>query len=571
MVRVIAFCLVFFSQFISLNAQADTWDVSWWSSDFAAQSACNSEAAVVQASGLYVGGDCVNMWPNCCYYVWENTGNYTKIHHDFHVSPTCPAPYSTSEDSECVTYCPPGTTLDTSKNACVGNQNTAETETQCQGDPVMVNNGSLFETESPDYSAAGHFPLSFVRIYHSYNSPNVPTNVTNGQTESKLLLSAAGWTRYVQPAGYTGAPQNTAVYIDSTPRVITDTSTVITPQVPGYGYQLWRNNFDYVLDLTNTSQILLIPPLAGNKVQFTGSSNTLTANDLSGETLTKNTDASGVVTWVYRDRANIIRVFNTSGLLITEQDVSGFQHHLSYDVAKRLIAVADDFGHMLSFSYDTNGRIAEMVTPVGTVTYGYDDKGNLTTVTKVAGADTTTRTYVYDDSRFSYALTGIIDEKGNRYTSWTYDDMGRVTDNHGINSAEKTSLAYTDTTTTVTNPLGKADIYTYATIGGARRLVSVAGQASTSCLAANQNYTYYDNGLLKSKTDWKGNVTAYEYNERGQITKVTEAADSANARVTTTVWHDSLPLPLSVTQDNQTVSYSYDTQGRLTGQQVSGQ
>lgn len=572
MVRVIAFCLVFFSQFISLNAQADTWDVSWWSSDFAAQSACNAEAAVVQASGLYVGGDCVNMWPNCCYYVWESTGGYNKIHHDFHVSPTCPAPYSTREGAECATYCPTGTALNISTGVCEGADNTEPKENQCAGDPVMVNDGSLFEPESPDYTASGHFPLQFSRTYHGHNSPYVPANVTNELIVYKNYLINAGWTRYVQPAGYTGLPKSSVMYVDATPRLLSGGVAIEVSKVPGYGYQLWRHNFSYMLDVTNTSRVLLLPPLADDKVVFVGSGNVLTANNLSGETLTKVTDAtSGAVTWVYRDRTNVLRVFNTSGLLITEQDVRGLQHHLAYDAAKRLIAVSDDAGHTLSFSYDNNGRINVMTTPVGSVTFGYDDKGNLTSVTKTAGNETTTRTYVYDDSRFSYALTGIIDENGSRYTSWIYDDVGRVIDNHGVNSAEKTTLAYTDTTTTVTNPLGKADIYTYATAGGARRLVSVVGQASTSCLAANQNYTYYDNGLLKSKTDWKGNITAYEYNERGQITKVTEAADSANARVTTTVWHNSLLLPLSVTQDNQTVSYSYDTQGRLTGQQVSGQ
>ena len=499
----------------------------------------------------------------------SNTSNHSTLD-----CGSCSAPYSIQEGTQCVAYCAPGKTLDTTTGQCVGADNNWPTNNQCRtaGDPVVIADGSLFEPESPDYTTTGHFPLQFSRTYHGHNSPNVPANVTNGVTVYQNYLTNVGWARYVQPAGYTGLPKTSIVYVDSTPRIISGGIAIEVPKVPGYGYQLWRNNFSYALDVSNTSRVLLLPPLADDRVVFVGSGNVLTANNLSGETLTKNTDAtSGVVTWVYRDRSNFIRVFNAAGLLITEQDVSGLSHHLSYDVAKRLISVSDDFGHTLSFSYDDYGRINVMTTPVGSVTYSYDDKGNLITVTKTASSDTTTRTYVYDDSRFSYALTGIIDEKGVRYTSWTYDDMGRVTDNHGVNSAEKTTLAYTDNTTTVTNPLGKADIYTYATTGGTRRLVSVAGQASTSCLAANQNYSYYDNGLLKSKTDWQGHVTAYEYNDRGLVTKVIEAQGTSAERVTTTLWHDTFALPLSITQGNQTVTYNYDSHGRLTGQSVSGQ
>ena len=506
------------------------------------------------------------------YYLSDASGNSDSSGQYCTQPDSCFSPYSTREGSQCVKYCPSGTALNTTNGECEGVNDTSKTETQCKDqrtDPVLVDDGSLYAPELPDYAAASHFPLQFSRTYHGHNSPYIPANVTNNSTLFKTYMTNAGWKRYVQPSGYTGVSTESMIVLR--PQTISGGVAIDVPKVPGYGYQLWRHNFSYALDVSNTSRVLLVPPLRDDKVVFVGSGTVLTANNLSGETLTKNTDGAGVVTWVYRDRTNFVRVFNAKGLLITEQDISGLSHHLTYDVANRLSAVTDDFGHSLSFSYDEYGRISVMTTPVGSVTYGYDDKGNLTSVTKEAGAETTTRTYVYDDARFSYALTGIIDEKGVRYTSWTYDDMGRVTDNHGVNSAEKTTLAYTDTTTTVTNPLGKADVYTYATTGGARRLVSVAGQASTSCLAANQNYTYYDNGLLKSKTDWKGNVTAYEYNGRGLVTKVTEAAGTDNARVTTTDWHATFALPLKVTQGNQVVTYRYDSQGRLTGQSVSEQ
>ena len=541
---------------------------------------CNLTTTDIK-SGALIGTSGTRIYPNYIYNyacpagyyfsdqygVADANGSYYCTKQD-----TCYAPYSNQENGICVAYCPQGSPLNTSLGGCAGSDNHTPSFTpscpkipqvpQVKGDPVVIADGALYEPENPDYAAAGHFPLQFSRTYHGHNSPNVPINQTGGLTVYRNNLIGAGWVRYVQPSTYTGIKQG-AVSVSFTPRLLSG----VVPKVPGYGYQLWRHNFNYVLDLTNASRVLLIPPLTDNKVAFPGSGVVRTANNLSGETLTKVTDTAGVVTWVYRDNQNTRRVFNAKGLFIAEQDASGLSHHLTYDVASRLTSVSDDVGHTLSFSYDNYGRISMMTTPVGSVTYSYDSKGNLIAVGKPLG----TRTYHYEDSRFPYALTGITDERGVRYTSWTYDDMGRVTDNHGADEQNKTTFAYTNTRTTVTNPLGKADVYNYSTVGGARRLVSVAGQASTSCLAANQNYSYNSNGTLASKTDWQGHVTAYVYNPRGLVTKVTEAQGTNAERVTTTEWHSTLPLPTKITQGNQVVTYSYDSAGRLTGQQVRGQ
>jgi len=213
------------------------------------------------------------------------------------------------------------------------------------------------------------------------------------------------------------------------------------------------------------------------------------------------------------------------------------------------------------------------------VQYLYDKVGNLKQVSKTsADGKSTTRQYHYENSKFPYALTGITDERNVRYASWEYDDQGRATLSTHAGGAEKTTFAYNLTadtsgavavdTTTVTNALGKSDVYHYAQVAGARRLVSVEGQASTSCLAGNKQYSYYDNGLLKSKTDWNGNTTEYVYNDRGQVTKQTEAKGKPEERVTETVWHATLPLPVKITQGSRVESFTYDAQGRLKSHQI---
>ena len=109
---------------------------------------------------------------------------------------------------------------------------------------IRIADGSLFEPESPDYTAAGHFSLQFSRTYHGHNSPHVPANVTNNLIVYKNYLTNSGWTRYVQPAGYTGLPKTSVMYVDSTPRLLSGGVVTEVPKVPGYGYQLWRHNFN---------------------------------------------------------------------------------------------------------------------------------------------------------------------------------------------------------------------------------------------------------------------------------------------------------------------------------------
>jgi uncharacterized protein RhaS with RHS repeats len=74
-----------------------------------------------------------------------------------------------------------------------------------------------------------------------------------------------------------------------------------------------------------------------------------------------------------------------------------------------------------------------------TVQYSYDAAGRLSTVTN---ADSTTRTYLYENASFPNALTGLNDETNTRYSTWGYDSQGRATSTTEANGAGATSLVY---------------------------------------------------------------------------------------------------------------------------------
>ena len=120
----------------------------------------------------------------------------------------------------------------------------------------------------------------------------------------------------------------------------------------------------------------------------------------------------------------------------------------------------------------------------------------------------------------------------------------------------------------VTNELGKVAKYSFEYIKGVRRITSIQGEPSPNCPNSNSSFTYDSRGLLKTKTDNKGILTTYDYNDRGLEVSRTEAAGTPQARTTTTTWHPTLFLPLTVTEAGRTTHYQYDNQARQISQTI---
>ncbi len=193
--------------------------------------------------------------------------------------------------------------------------------------------------------------------------------------------------------------------------------------------------------------------------------------------------------------------------------------------------------------------------------------GQLIEATRRANGVVTSSKYSYEDPHNVGLLTGITDERGIRYATWTYDDQGRAISSEHAGGAERTLVSYNaDGSSTVTNALGKRTTYRFQTIQGIRRITAIEGEPSANCPNSNSTFTYDDRGLVKTRTDNKGNVTTFDYNDRGLEVSRTEAFGTPQARTVTTEWHPTLFLPATVTEPDRVTSYSYDVQGRLTGQ-----
>jgi YD repeat-containing protein len=296
-------------------------------------------------------------------------------------------------------------------------------------------------------------------------------------------------------------------------------------------------------------------------------------------------DSANVRTgWRYTTADQSVETYTATGQLTSLADRSGLAQTLTYSdastpitvapVAGLLLRVTDPFGHQLNFTYDAHSRLSTLTGPAGGIYhYAYDTNNNLIAVTYPDG---TSKTYHYENTSFPHALTGITDENGSRFATYTYDAQGRGISTEHAGGVDRASLVYNaDGSTTVTDALGTARTYQFQTILGVVKSKGQSQPGGSGCGASASTLSYDANGNVSSRTDFNGNRTNYSYDlTRNLETSRTEGLSATGAatpatRTITTVWHPTLRLPVQVTNGNQQTTYSYNPQGEVTDKTVT--
>ena len=293
-------------------------------------------------------------------------------------------------------------------------------------------------------------------------------------------------------------------------------------------------------------------------------------------------------TWTVTDWDDNVETYTTikgsPGVLKSIKARGGYTQTMHYTAnpnpfvpSPRLTSVTDSYGRTLTITYD-NTDCAGFVTCIGSITapdglvltYGYSTIGPSIVLTKVSYSTTpaTSLTYLYAGSGFSGSppLTGVIDENGNRFATWTYeaDPAGDPlpTASRLAGGANLTIVTYDSLTlrgnATVTSALGEQDVYKVP-FDGATEITEIDRVAP----AAVRTFTYDPNGYVASQTDWNGNLTTYVNNGRGLPKSITEAAGTPLARTTSTTWLSTFHLPVQITEPNRTTTFTYDANGNV--------
>ncbi len=379
------------------------------------------------------------------------------------------------------------------------------------GEPIQVATGNLFE-KAVDYTTVGNNPLAFKRFYNSQADPTAAASSLGTRWRSSF-------DRYI--------------------RILSSGTNVIAERADGQEFYFspqksgWASDSDVDVTLANS-----------------GSTWTLTDHDDTVETYTA--------------------ISATEARLSTSQNRNGYTQTLTYNSSNQLLSVADSYGRSLTFSY-SGPLLHTVTTPDGLVlTYGFTSSGitagtldRLTSVT-YGVYPRTTQTYLYENGYFPLALTGIVDENGSRYATWTFDSSERAVTSYLGQGAEKTTISYDDVSgnRTVTNAAGQQSVYKFTQVEGVPRITEIDRLATPTTAAAKRTFSYDATGYLASQTDWNSTLSTYVNNAHGQPTTIVEGAGSPVQR-TTTITYDSVwaHLPAIVITPGLTTSSAYDGSG----------
>jgi len=323
--------------------------------------------------------------------------------------------------------------------------------------------------------------------------------------------------------------------------------------------QVWTHNYNTVLkaspsDTPTAVTITVAEGYAYTFVRPAGSSVWNATN--SADALTQT--GSGTWSWRRSDDDTTYN-FTADGKLQSQVARNGWTTTLSYNGSGQLASITNAFGRSLALAY-TGGRLTSATTPDGRViAYAYDSAGRLASVTYPNG---TNRSFAYENTSFPQALTGINDEAGTRWGTFSYDPQGRAVSSMLAGGVSDYEVRYPSSkTATIIDPLGTSRSYSYNIASGK---LAVTSASLTSSLDDAASRVQDANGLITRETNFNGisNATSWDAS-RHLPTSSTEAEGQPQARTTTTQWHPTFSLPVLVTEPGRSSTYTYDANGNL--------
>jgi len=327
----------------------------------------------------------------------------------------------------------------------------------------------------------------------------------------------------------------------------------------------WRMNYERYVDVWTTTygtRVIVSRP-NGTARYFTVSGTTYLSDPDEKGRLVSLLDGSGAASgWQYYTPDNQVETYDANGRLLAIADSHGNQQSLIYNGSGQLVSVIDPAGRALVLTYTPAGRIGSVIDPGGGQhSYGYDEDGNLVSVLFPDGS---TKQYLYENDVVGHGLTGIIDENGSRYATYTYNDTGIVTAEEHAGGVNRYSGTFAGSFATVIDPLGTSRTFGFSYVGGVRRLASVSQPCGSCGAGDNKSLTYDANGNVKERTDFNGVRTSYTYDlSRNLEISRTEALFKPEQRKITTQWHPDFRLPTAIAEPKRRTTLTYDANGNL--------
>jgi YD repeat-containing protein len=310
--------------------------------------------------------------------------------------------------------------------------------------------------------------------------------------------------------------------------------------------------------------------------------------------------------------ANAQERYTSQGALQTMAWHDGTRIEFSYSDATTPVSVApgpglliqaiDNRGRSLNFAYTTGpdgiARMSTITDANGQVTtLGFDSLNNLSSITWHNGA---AKTLLYERTDLPWALTGVSDERGLRYSTFGYDAEGRAISTEHAGGVDRYAVSYTTPPSirvteqrdglyvartsdwiapqgmVMTEPSGQVTNWSTLSLNGKNYFSSQTRPAGAGSLQSSRSQAYDANGNIASRDDFNGTRSCY-LNDLARNLKLAEvtgasagqacaAVTTANAALpagalkTSTQWHPDWSLPIKVAEPKQITINVYNGQ-----------
>lgn len=229
--------------------------------------------------------------------------------------------------------------------------------------------------------------------------------------------------------------------------------------------------------------------------------------------------------------------YDAAGNLLTKADAKGQITTYTYDSLNRITSITYHDSSQVTYQYDQGangiGRLSSITDSLGSITYAYDNRGRVTSETRIIGADTYVTGYSYDAAGH---LIGMA-YPGGRTLSYTLDSLGRaqqiLTSKDGVSQVLVNNIQY--------RPFGPTQGFIFA------------------------NGTPYNRQF-----DQDGRIVAYSLGNQtmalgyDEASRISFMSDTGNPVDTKSYNYDALDRLIQYTAPNENQGYSYDADGNRT-------
>ncbi len=269
----------------------------------------------------------------------------------------------------------------------------------------------------------------------------------------------------------------------------------------------------------STSKTLQVELKDGKRLRFKKEADgTFTALTNTIYTVVETVE-SNKISYVLTTPDNIQLVYNepfgnAPSVLVKEIHADGYTKKYEYSQSSfyTLKNIKDSYDRKLTFTYTSSFSLLDKVVfPDGTsVQYTYNGSTaasqQLIKATYYNAVDSTTveKEYVYGNSYNPHLLTGIIDEEGNRFATWTYDKYGRATFSSHGDGKEKIVVDYAQQSAgiiTTTNSDGFETTYIFNDDGSIAHVINNTDGAQNCYTVDDSSMAYDSDGVLISVTE----------------------------------------------------------------------